>query len=191
MDKLNDSSEKDSNNLLKINDQEYFETRSDISSEISIDIIEKNNPLDSKLQNDFQNKLNKVIIDKINHKEAQLEAFSESFYKLFEMYRFNKSKNYFSSLEKGKNIILDFLRNLYKYYIQNSKKTVPELGNINLFLDYLIKSELLPFSKKDLQNHLRKAKEYASEQGNIEKQANDLYNLMSDFQNRLYSFQVS
>jgi len=93
-------------------------------------------------------------------------------------------------LEKGKNIVSDFLKNLYNSYLQENKISVLELEEFNFFLDYLATNELFPFSKKDLQNYLRKSKELAANSDNIEKSANALYDLITEFRTKLSLFQL-
>lgn len=51
-----------------------------------------------------------------------------------------------------------------------------------------MRNALLPFSKKDLQDYLRKAKEFTSRSDNIQRIANDLYDLNSEFHAKLFKF---
>ena len=107
---------------------------------------------------------------------------------LYQMYSSNNKENFVDSLKIGKNIIPEFLSNLYELYLQNSNKNIPEIENINLFLNYLIKNELLPFSNQDLQNYMRKTKDIVSDNGDIERRAIKLYDLLSEFQRKLNNF---
>ncbi len=161
--------------------QDYFETKTEIPSEISVDVIEKNNPIDSKLQNLFQNNMNKGLINKDNFEKALLEAVSESYYNLFKVYRFNNNRDYINSLKVGKTIISEFLKNLYTSYIQINEGLAPELEDINLFLDFLVKENLVPFSKTELQKYIRKSQEYNYKKDSLEQNADNLYNMISEF----------
>jgi len=93
-------------------------------------------------------------------------------------------------LKIGKNIISDFLKNLHKAYLQESDSSIPEIKDLSSFLSYLTENELLPFSKKELQHYLRKTKEISVDNGNIENNSSELYDLVSDFQRKLNNFQI-
>lgn len=168
--------------------QDYFETKGNDRTDINVEIIEKNIPNESRMLTLFQNNKDQDLIDVGIYKEILHTEFIEAYYKLFTMYRAIQNNDYMSSLEIGKNLVPDFVRNLHHSYLREYKKPVPELEDINSLLDYLVINELLPFSKKDLQNYLRKAKEYSSESGNVEICVNELYDLLSEFLVKLYNF---
>ncbi|MFW9874339.1 MAG: hypothetical protein ACFFG0_14635, partial [Candidatus Thorarchaeota archaeon] len=169
--------------------QDYFETKGNDRTDIKVDIIEKDIPNDSKMLNLFQDNTKKDIFDKEKFQKILDTEINDVYYKLFKMHCLVEDEHYKNSLEKGKNIISDFFKNLYNSYPQENK-SILELEDINLFIDYLVKNELLPFSKKDLLYYLRKTKELASDNDNVEKKANELFDLISEFQVKLNSFQI-
>ncbi|MEE9379184.1 MAG: hypothetical protein V3V33_14250, partial [Candidatus Lokiarchaeia archaeon] len=171
--------------------QDYFETKENVSSDIIVDVIEKNTATDSNLLNVFQEKTNKEIIDREKYQEILSAQESEAMWNLFQMYKSNNKAKFVDSLKLGKNIIPEFLSNLYELYLQNCRITLPEIKDITSFLDYLLKNELLPFSKQDLQNYLRKSKEITSDNDDAERRAIELYDMISEFQGKLNNFQIS
>lgn len=165
--------------------QDYYETRGNDRADIKVDIIEKNIPDDSRLLKPFQNRTSNDLIDVGKYKEFLHTEFIEVYYKLFKMYCVIQQNDYRSTLEIGKNIVSDFLKNLYNSYLRNNNDYVPELDDIDTFLDYLVRNELLPFSEEDLLNFLRKAKEYDSEDN-----VNNLYDMLTKFYLKLDNFQL-
>lgn len=170
--------------------QDYFETKENVSSDIAMEVVKENSATDSNLLNVFQEKTNKEIIDKKKYQEILSAQVGEAMWNLFRIYSSNKRENFVDSLKIGKCIIPEFLSNLYKLYLQSCRTIFPEINDINLFLDYLLKNELLPFSKQDLQNYLKKSKEITSDNDDAESRARALYDLISEFQGRLNNFQI-
>ncbi|MEE9379183.1 MAG: hypothetical protein V3V33_14245, partial [Candidatus Lokiarchaeia archaeon] len=170
--------------------QDYFETKENVNSDITVDVIEKNTATDSNLLNVFHEKTNKENIDREIYQEILSAQAGEVIWNLFQVYSSNNKENFVDSLKIGKNIIPEFLSNLYKSYLQNRRIPIPEFKDISQFLNHLIKNELLPFSKEDLQIYLRKTKEIASDNDDVEKRAIELYDLISEFQAKLNNFQI-
>jgi hypothetical protein len=165
--------------------QDYFESKGNLTTNINVDIIEKNTPSNSKILNLYQDNANNQVIDvKKFQKLLQTETI-ELNYNLFKMYCDMEDKDYLSSLEKGQNIIADFLTNLHTKNLQENKNLVSELNDFTSFLEYLTKNELLPFSAEDLRFYLRKVIELTSYNGNNEKRANELFDLISEFYKKL------
>jgi len=171
--------------------QDYFETKENVRSDIIVDVIEKNTTTDSNLLNVFHEKTNKEIIDKKKYQEILHTQISEAMWNLFQMYSSNNKNNFVDSLNIGENIIPEFFSNLYESYLQTCRITHPEIKDLTLFLNYLIKNELLPFSKQDLQQYLRQTKEISFDSSNIEKRAIELYDIISEFLGKLNNFQIN
>jgi len=170
--------------------QDYFEAKENVSSDITVDVIEKNIASGSNLLKMFHEKTNKEIIDREKYQEILSVQISEAMWNLFQMYCSNKDEDFEVSLKIGKNIIPEFLTNLYELYLHNNDLSFPEIKDLSQFVNHLIKNELLPFSKQDLQNYLIKAKEIVSNNSEVGKRAIELYDLISEFQGKLNNFQV-
>ncbi len=171
--------------------QDYFETKENVSSDITMEVVNENSAADSNLLNIFQEKTTKEVIDREKYQEILSAQVGETMWNLYQIYSSNNKENLVNSLKIGKDIIPEFLSNLYELYLQNSNKGIPELENINLFLNYLIKNELLPFSRQDLQNYMKKIKGIVSDNGDIERRAVELYDLLAEFQGKLNNFQIN
>jgi len=171
--------------------QDYFEAKEKVGSDITVDVIEKNIPTDSKMVNMFKETTSNAIIDKERYQELLSIQNTEVLSNLFQMHLDISKSNFIGSLKIGKNIIPSFLINLHKVYLQESGSSITEIKELSSFLVFLTENELLPFSKKELQLFLKKNKDFSSENGNIEKIGSELYDLISKFQRKLNNFQIN
>ena len=155
-----------------------------------MDVIEKNIPTDSKILKLFKKTTGKVIIDKERYQKILFAHQSKLFSNCFQVYFYIGKKNFVHSYKIGINIIPKFFIDLHEAYLQESDNSIPKIKDFTFFLNYITENELLPFSKKELQQCLRKNKGISSDNGNIEKISSKLYDLILDFQRKLKNFQI-
>ncbi len=170
--------------------QDYFEAKKNVTADITVDVIEKNIPTDSKILKLFKETTSKVIIDKERYQKILFAHHSKLFSNCFQIYFYIGKRSFVHSFKIGKNIIPSFFIDLHDEYLQERGSSIPEIKDFTFFLNYITKNELLPFSKKELQHYLRKNEIICSDNGNIEKKSADLYDLILEFQRKLYNFQL-
>ena len=157
---------------------------------MTVEFVEKNIPTDSKGMEMFKETAKNGKIDKERYQKILNTQKTEVLWNLFQMHMDISKRKFGDSMKIGKKIISDFLITLHEAYLQESDSSIPEIKDLSSFLIHLTENELLPFSKKELQYYLRKTEGISSDNGNIEKNVSELYDLISDFQKKLKNFQI-
>ncbi len=161
--------------------QDYFNTKRDTISDISIDTKKKNSEIYSEIINTFLEETDNFNIDKRNLKKILSKQSSELELELFLMYEHNEKNELEKALKIGETFVLNFMRNLHQTFLKTNSNFPPEFDDPAIFFDYLAKNQLIFLKRIEIKDYYKKAKQISKGQDNIRKRANDLFELLSDF----------
>jgi len=91
-------------------------------------------------------------------------------------------------LELGKNFIRRFFIDLHHSYIRKSIAVNSNLKDINVFIEYLINNNEVPFTKADIHRYLREIQDIMSDSCEIEDKTLRLFDIVSEFHAKLDCF---
>ena len=168
--------------------QDYFNVKGDALSDISIDVIEKNSENNSEMLNLFLEQTNEYIIDKKKFKKIIYKQNSKMLWELFLMYEGVIGNEFEKTLKIGETLVKDFIINLHQSYLKISDIPTSELEKPEIFYEYLVKYKLIPFTINEIKDYYKKSKQIFSKRDDVEKRANDLYELLSDFYDKIYVY---
>jgi len=168
--------------------QDYFSVKGDALSDISIDVIKKKSKNNSKILNLFLEQTNEYIIDKKKFQKIIYKQHSKMLWELFLMYERLMGNEFEKSLKIGETLVRDFIIKLHQSYLKISDIPTSELEKPEIFYEYLVKYKLIPFTINEMKVYYKKSKQIFSKRDDVEKRANDLYELLSDFCDKIYVY---
>ena len=164
--------------------EDYINTKQDSLSDSTIRVNHVNS---SNILSTFQEEIKTDIIDREKLNEIYWKQTSEMLWALFLMYESNIEKKYEKALDIGKNLIINYLRNLHESYLKIDNASMPEFESPEFFFDYLAKNALFPLTMEKIKAYYKESKHIISSENEFEKKAMDLYELLSNLCSRLQS----
>jgi len=165
--------------------QDYFNAKGDTLSDISIDTTKENSEIDSEILNKFLEEPDNSVIDKKNLEEILSKQYSKLIWELFLMYEHNEKNEFGKALKIGETVIINYVGNLHQTFLKSNSNSPPEFDNPEIFFDYLTKNHLMLLKKNEIKDYYKKAKQIFTGLGDIEKRANDLYKILTEFSFKL------
>ncbi|KKM22405.1 hypothetical protein LCGC14_1625690, partial [marine sediment metagenome] len=165
--------------------EDYFKTKGDTISDISMDTTKKNSEIASEILNTFLEETDNSIIDNKILKKKLSEQSSKLVWELFLMYEHNEKNEFGKALKIGETLIINYIRNLHQTFLKNNSNSPPEFDNPEIFFDYLAKNDLILLKKNEIKDYHKKAKQIFTGLGDNEKRANDLYEILTEFSFKL------
>ena len=166
--------------------QDYFSIKGDTLSDISVDAIEQNSENKSEMLDLFLEQDNKYIIDRQKFQKIINKQNSKMIRELFLIYEGIIGNEFEKSLKIGETLVRDFIINLHQSYLKISDIPTSELEKPEIFYEYLVDYKLIPFTINEMKVYYKKSKQIFSKRDDVEKRANDLYELLSDFYDKIY-----
>ncbi len=162
---------------------DYYQTKKDSLTDVSIDIIEKNSDKNLNIESVFENKKNQIAPEKKKYNEILAKKISDLYFDLYQIHKYINKNEFESALKIEKNFVRRFLTNLYKElfhvnYIITDK-------DLESFSEYLSKNQVLPYSKEQIQNYLSKCDSLDMKTDNMDLHVKENYKLLSDFFNQI------
>ncbi len=157
-------------------------------SKVEVERLENNEFRSSSMKDIF----NRPTESKNDHKEILINALSEKMVELYidlsKMYKLNNEMEYEKSLDFGKKLIIKFFITVHKYYISKIKEVDPKLKDIDVFVEYLIENNEIPFTKTELHYYLRETQDLLSDNAEVGNRALRLFDLVMEFHTKLKNF---
>ena len=168
--------------------QDYFSVKGNTLSDISIDVMEKNSGNNSDMQNKFLEQTNECIIDKKKFHNIYVEKYGKMLWKFFHMNECIIGNKFEKALKIGETLVIAFIKDLHQSYLKISDIPASEIEEPEIFYEYLVKYKLIPFTINEMKVYYKKSKQIFSKRDDVEKRANDLYELLSDFCDKIYVY---
>ncbi|MFX0073432.1 MAG: hypothetical protein ACFFAO_20330, partial [Candidatus Hermodarchaeota archaeon] len=108
---------------------------------------------------------------------------SDLYYDLFLIHKSINKDDYEQAIEIEKEFIKKFLTNLHKNLF-HANYNISDI-DLESFSEYLSKNKILPYTKEQIINYLSKCDSLDVEKKDLESQAINTYNLLSDFFNHI------
>jgi len=161
---------------------DFFNTKRSSLTNVSIDILENASGKSNTLEEIFQKKSEKELLDDIEFRETLMkETGAFLLYNLYKMNSYMNNQNYQKAVNIGRDFVKKFLIKLYKRFFEHNTEKIITEKEINASVEYLADNQKIPFSKDELKELLTQSNLNPESEENIQSKIRDLYNLLSNF----------
>ncbi len=158
--------------------KDYYNTKGKTQTEISVGILEKATNK-SDLENIFQEKPRRYIVQEHSLKDALMREFSDFNYDIFKIYSYINHEDYRNALKIEHGLIKKFLMNVIKQYY-NLESPISH-DKLEKFLAFLGDINDFPITKQELLDYIERYKVLNLETNKLESLAKEVYQFIYNF----------
>ncbi|MFX0006975.1 MAG: hypothetical protein ACFFAV_09645 [Candidatus Hermodarchaeota archaeon] len=157
---------------------DYYKTKGHTQTDVNIEILEKSTEK-SNLDNIFQEKTRKYIVQQKNLKDALMREFSDFNYDLFKIYSYINRGNYKGALKIEQGLINRFLNNVISHYY-NIESPISH-DTLERFLTLLGSIADFPLTRQELLGYIEHYQVIDLKNSNLEVLAREIYQFIYNF----------
>jgi len=165
---------------------DYFASKDRQGTDVDIDIIEHESTDAPDLDQVFDAKPRRYIIQEGNLKKALSAELGNLIFNMFEAHSAITHSNYKKALKIEHGLLRNFLMNIYKHF--NNVNSVITQNNFNEFLKYLGSVDGFPLTYEELSDFIERYKVLNYENITIKELSEEVYNFQHIFFNKIQKF---